>query len=62
MQVAFSKTIKGVGILAGGPYLCAQGLVNIAVSSCMKTPSLINLDGIMITAHGLATSGYIDYL
>ena len=31
LDVAFSSTIKGAGIIAGGPYYCAQGLLDTAV-------------------------------
>jgi hypothetical protein len=37
MHVAHSQSIKGVGILAGGPYGCADGQVNKALFSCMST-------------------------
>ncbi len=36
-HVAFSASLKGAGIIAGGPYDCAQGLVTNALYQCMKT-------------------------
>lgn len=34
MHVAFSTSIMGVGVLAAGPYLCAEGSVLAATSQC----------------------------
>jgi poly(3-hydroxybutyrate) depolymerase len=36
-HVAFSKAVMGAGIIAGGPYYCAQGNVNTALTQCMFT-------------------------
>src|SRR4051812_33871663 len=36
-HVAFSDTVKGAGIIAGGPYDCARGQLNLALFQCMKT-------------------------
>lgn len=36
MQVAFSKSIAGAGIVAGGPYGCADGNVYRALRVCMN--------------------------
>jgi poly(3-hydroxybutyrate) depolymerase len=36
-SVAYSGIIKGAGIVAGGPYYCAQGDVDIATSKCSCT-------------------------
>ena len=35
MQVAHSATVKGAGVIAGGPYYCAQGSVWTAYWNCM---------------------------
>jgi hypothetical protein len=32
------QTVKGSGIVAGGPYYCAQGDVEIALNACMVIP------------------------
>lgn len=34
MHVAFSKTFRGAGVIAGGPYFCAQDNQNTALSVC----------------------------
>ncbi|HNE17592.1 MAG TPA: poly(3-hydroxybutyrate) depolymerase, partial [Rhodocyclaceae bacterium] len=34
-QVAFSRIVKGAGVLAAGPYECAEGSVAKALTRCM---------------------------
>jgi poly(3-hydroxybutyrate) depolymerase len=36
-HVAFSGTLVGVGIVAGGPYDCAEGQLGVALNRCMQT-------------------------
>lgn len=36
-EVAFSRSVSGAGIIAGGPYFCAQGSVYTATTSCSCT-------------------------
>jgi poly(3-hydroxybutyrate) depolymerase len=41
LHVAFSATFKaGAGIVAGGPYYCAQGAVGTATGPCMAATSI----------------------
>ena len=35
-QVAYSQLVRGAGILAGGPYYCAEGSVGRALANCME--------------------------
>ncbi|MGH8130247.1 MAG: poly(3-hydroxybutyrate) depolymerase, partial [Steroidobacteraceae bacterium] len=35
-QVAYSKDVIGAGIIAAGPWFCAQGLLTRALDECMK--------------------------
>jgi len=35
---AWSSTIKGVGVVAGGPFYCAQAKIATATSECMQGP------------------------
>src|SRR5215831_4264720 len=35
---AWSSVIKGVGVIAGGPFYCAQGRIVTATNDCMKGP------------------------
>ena len=37
MHVAFSDRIAGAGVIAGGPYGCAQGSLLLALDDCMET-------------------------
>ncbi len=34
-QIAHSRTVKGAGIVAGGPYDCAEGKIGRALANCM---------------------------
>ncbi len=36
-DVAYSSHLKGAGIIAGGPYYCAQGDVDTATTVCSCT-------------------------
>jgi poly(3-hydroxybutyrate) depolymerase len=60
-QVAFSDTVIGAGIIAGGPYGCAEGQLATALNRCMQThigpPDAENL---LQRAEGLAQQGAID--
>jgi poly(3-hydroxybutyrate) depolymerase len=40
-EVAFSRTVVGAGIIAGGPYFCAQGNAIIATTRCSCTTGLL---------------------
>jgi poly(3-hydroxybutyrate) depolymerase len=39
-EVAFSSTVTGAGIIAGGPYFCSQGSVFTATTSCSCTTEI----------------------
>ena len=39
-HVAHSAIVKGAGVIAGGPYYCAQGSLSIAYNNCM-TPGVV---------------------
>lgn len=43
LHVIYSNLFKGAGIVAGGPYYCAEDNLGIAMSSCMKNPFMISL-------------------
>ena len=36
-HIAFSDRVTGAGLIAGGPYFCAEASVSTALSRCMKT-------------------------
>jgi len=62
-QVAFSASVKGAGVVAGGPYYCAAGIV-LNVSTCMgqvaNKPPVPTL--MVAAARSFASSGRIDAL
>jgi poly(3-hydroxybutyrate) depolymerase len=39
-EIAFSRTVVGAGVIAGGPYFCSQGSVFTATTSCSCTSDL----------------------
>jgi poly(3-hydroxybutyrate) depolymerase len=60
VHVAFSDAIAGAGVVAGGPYLCAEGSVLRAIGPCMDADG----DGpdvapLLEAARGLAADGLI---
>ncbi|MES2263520.1 MAG: fibronectin type III domain-containing protein [Pseudomonadota bacterium] len=63
LHVAFSSTFKaGAGIVAGGPYFCAQGAVGTATGPCMAAtatskPATATL---ISTTNNWASQGLID--
>ncbi len=59
MHVAYSKLMKGVGVVAGGPYYCAENVVLAATTTCMTAPAFINLVGIESYME-LVSGVYID--
>ena len=61
LHVAYSATFKkGAGIVAGGPYYCAEGSVFEAISRCMSSPDNIPTSKLVSTTHSWASAGQID--
>lgn len=61
MHVAYSNTFKkGAGIVAGGPYYCAEGSVISATGRCMVSPSGIPISTLVNTTNSWASQGLID--
>ena len=63
--VAFSSLIKGAGIIAGGPYFCAQGDVATATSTCTCTllfcsDQVIDVSELIQITEKTAAQGRID--
>ena len=62
-HVAHSATVIGAGVLAGGPYYCAQGSAWTAVYNCMKPGMWTPLPALALLETDtsiLARSGQID--
>jgi len=69
--VAFSGIVRGAGVIAGGPYYCAQGDVDIAtrkcsctgmpiLSSCEVAPGSTNVEQLVEITNQRARSSAID--
>src|SRR5215475_15450623 len=65
-DVAFSAMLRGAGIIAGGPYYCAQGSLLAATSTCSCVPfgcfgqSSTNVDQLITITDRNAGRGLID--
>jgi poly(3-hydroxybutyrate) depolymerase len=61
LHVAFSATFKkGAGIVAGGPFYCAEGSVLNATGRCMASPAGIPASTLVSTTNSWAQQGLID--
>lgn len=61
MHVAYSASFaKGAGIVAGGPFYCAEGSIVNATGRCMTHASSIPVAGLVSTTKSWASSGLID--
>lgn len=61
VHVAFSSTFRtGAGVVAGGPFDCAQGSLSTAIGPCMANRSPIPVDSLVGITDRWAASGAID--
>lgn len=60
--VAFSETIKGAAIFAGGPFYCSQGQLTKAISQCMNNPASVDLQVLTQHTRQMEKQGQIDSL
>jgi poly(3-hydroxybutyrate) depolymerase len=61
LHVAYSATFrKGAGVIAGGPYYCAEGSLVNATGRCMAHGSPIPVTSLVDTTKRWASSGTID--
>jgi poly(3-hydroxybutyrate) depolymerase len=60
LAVAHSSIVKGAGIVAGPPYLCAQGSAYTALSPCMSASSPIPVADLVRLTRESAQRGEID--
>lgn len=61
LHVAFSATFRrGAGIVAGGPFYCAEGSIVNATGRCMTHYSSIPVASLVSTTNSWASSGLID--
>lgn len=62
-QVAYSKSVVGAGVVAGGPYYCAAGTLVYAAVCMGHVPFMPPNPALMLAAaEGFAASGQIDPL
>jgi poly(3-hydroxybutyrate) depolymerase len=62
-HVAHSRVVRGAGVIAGGPYYCAEGSVTRAMFNCMRPGSFTPMPGTdVLTAFtaSFAATGQID--
>ncbi len=61
VHMAFSSHVAGVAMIAGGPYACAQGNLETALSRCLNpaAENLPDLDALVESAKSRASSGVI---
>lgn len=61
LHVAYSATFaKGVGVVAGGPFYCAEGSIVNATGRCMASPAGIPTSTLVSTTNTWASQGVID--
>ena len=61
LHVAYSATFgKGAGVVAGGPFFCAEGSVINATGRCMASPAGIPTSSLISTTNTWASQGTID--
>ena len=59
-HVAYSKIIRGVGVIAGGPFWCARNDFNITLSQCTKEPDKIPMPLLIAMTYTFAERCDID--
>jgi poly(3-hydroxybutyrate) depolymerase len=62
MQLAYPELFPKAALVAGGPYGCAQGKLQIALSTCMKGQPAPDVAALVKTAKQRAASGEIGPL
>jgi poly(3-hydroxybutyrate) depolymerase len=61
LHVAYSATFKkGAGVVAGGPFYCAQGSVVTATGACMASPAGISVSSLVTNTNNWASQGFVD--
>ena len=60
LHVAHSALVSGVGVIAAGPYYCAENSLRHALGRCMKGDAPIAVDELVSLTSELALAGRID--
>ena len=61
-HVAYSSRVKGAGVIAGPPFHCARGEEMTAITACMSSPIMINVNLLQDDAEKAASNREIDDL
>lgn len=60
-QVAYAKDVQGAGVIAAGPWFCAQGLLTRALDECMQgEPAGPDVGPLVAALRGSARGGFVD--
>ncbi len=60
-QVAYSKDVIGAGVIAAGPWFCAQGVLTRALDECMEgEPAGPDIAPLIAVLRGSTRSGLVD--
>ena len=59
LHVAHSSLFRGAGLIAGGPYYCAEGSLQKGIGACVKGGD-IELDRLVAYANEMVAAGKID--
>ena len=60
LHVARSSLFRGAGVVAAGPYYCAQGIAALATTRCLTRDTAPPVDTLVATARQWAAAGLID--
>lgn len=60
MHVAFSSEVTGAGVIAGGPYFCAQASEMDALTACMSMPVALSTSTLIDYTNEMSSNGSID--
>ena len=60
MDVAYSSECIGVGVVAGGPYYCAEDSETTALTACMSVPAEIRVKQLEQDTDNYAKQGLVD--
>ncbi|MEY2920225.1 MAG: hypothetical protein RL261_1530 [Pseudomonadota bacterium] len=60
LHVAHSALVNGVGVVAAGPYYCAENSLRYALGRCMQGDDPIDVDGLVSLTSELALADRID--
>ena len=60
LHMAWSSLFHGAGVIAAGPYYCAQGLATLATTRCLTRDSAPPVQALEATARTWAAAGSID--